>query len=271
MTYDEYIKNPMGAKNAVFSGREMYAKMYTEKWNAIMLREAGFVGYTLYTTDRDYIVHFKIPSENIDRFYYDVVIRFFHKNEEGAKKFSGSLTDYSVQFFSNDPSFVYTFTYAFKKNNLFFLDMENRMSKLALTRVGKEKNPTSQVGYVKTLYFAYLEMKHLGLFNKVNWSHSRAYTGKKMWIHLVEHADDKIKERQSVASALSKKHKRTRHAQINNSIQKFAKGFKSPNIKNFGHLNPVNFLSKFKSPNIKDFGKLKKPLFNKSFKPNNGK
>ena len=28
MTFDEYISNPMGRKNAVFSGREMFRTMY---------------------------------------------------------------------------------------------------------------------------------------------------------------------------------------------------------------------------------------------------
>ena len=49
MTYDEYIQNPMGKKNAVMSNREMYRLMYTNKWNAIKLRENGFIKYELYS------------------------------------------------------------------------------------------------------------------------------------------------------------------------------------------------------------------------------
>ena len=33
MTFDEYIQNPMGIKNAVFSHREMYRELYKNKFN----------------------------------------------------------------------------------------------------------------------------------------------------------------------------------------------------------------------------------------------
>ena len=260
MTYEEYIKNPMGTHNAVFSARDMYAKMYTDKWNALKLREAGFVGYTMYNAGSDYIIHFKIPSEVVEKFYYDVIIRFFHKKDEGSKDFSRTLSDYDVQFFSNDPSFTYTFAHAFKKNKLLFEDLEGRMSKLSLTRLAKEKNPKDQVGYVKSLYFAYLEMKSLDMFNKSRWSTARQYGGKKMWLHLVEHADDKIKARQNAASAMSKKHKRTKQKEKKNQtlLQKVTHTFASPNISNFGHFKQ----NKMQSPNIKGFGSISR-LFKK--------
>ena len=41
MTFEEYINNPMGVKNAVISHREMYRKMYMEKLDKIMMREVG--------------------------------------------------------------------------------------------------------------------------------------------------------------------------------------------------------------------------------------
>ena len=36
MTFDQYIQNAMGIKNAVISNREMYRTMYTEKLNKIL-------------------------------------------------------------------------------------------------------------------------------------------------------------------------------------------------------------------------------------------
>ena len=43
MTYDQYIVNPMGIKNSVYSNRELYRNMYKEILNKVLLREVGRV------------------------------------------------------------------------------------------------------------------------------------------------------------------------------------------------------------------------------------
>ena len=149
MTYDQYIQNPMGRKNSVFSGREMYRDRYTQKWDAIRLRENGDIAFQLSKTKTDYFVYIKIPSEVVPKFYYDVVIRFYPPKDRAAVQMERTLSNYNVQFFSNDPSFVFTFAHAFKKNNMIITDLNQRMSKLALRQVAKERNSQDQVGYAK--------------------------------------------------------------------------------------------------------------------------
>ena len=46
-SFKDYIANPLGNKNAVFSAREMYKNMYTEKFNLIMVRENSNINYYL--------------------------------------------------------------------------------------------------------------------------------------------------------------------------------------------------------------------------------
>ena len=111
-----------------------------------------------------YIAFLKIPSEVIEKFYYDVVIEFSPPNL--INKLDKSLENYNVKFFSNDPAFVFTFAYAFNKNKLFITDLEQKMSKEALEEKAKIKNPNASIGYVKSLYFAYLYLKSKGLFLK---------------------------------------------------------------------------------------------------------
>lgn len=41
MTFQQYIDNPMEKKNAVFSQRDMFRKFYTDKFDAVFLREVG--------------------------------------------------------------------------------------------------------------------------------------------------------------------------------------------------------------------------------------
>ena len=153
VTFKDYINNPMGEKNSVFTQREALRQVYVEKFNKIMVREMGNINVQLFTNDDKYIAFLKIPSEVIEKFYYDVVIEFSPPNL--INKLDKSLENYNVKFFSNDPAFVFTFAYAFNKNKLFITDLEQKMSKEALEEKAKIKNPNASIGYVKSLYFAY--------------------------------------------------------------------------------------------------------------------
>lgn len=203
MTYDQYIVNPMGIKNAVFSNREMYRQLYTEKLDKILLRELGRVKYFLYKDKEDYYIHMKIPSEVVDKLYYDTVIQFY--TTDNTIRLDKSLKNYFVKFYSNDPSFVFTFAHAMVTNNLFIKDLESKMSREALKKVAVEKNPRNEVGYVKSLYFAYILIKNYGLLNKVVFDNEAVKYNKRILLDNVTHADDKIQERTEKGKEISKK------------------------------------------------------------------
>lgn len=204
MTFDEYIQNPMGRDNAVISNRVMYRNLYQEKLDKILVREAGKIDIKAYHVGKRYICYLKIPSEVIENFYYDVLIEF--RPPKGILPES-DLKKYNVRFYSNDPSFVYTFVHAFVKNDLFIKDFENKMSKKAIKERGKEKNPADQVGYVKSLYFAYLIMSKRGYFSKTKYvdKYSKSALDRE-----IEHADKKIKARQEAAEKKSKDKRKER-------------------------------------------------------------
>lgn len=205
MSYDQYIANPMGIKNAVFSNREIYRNLYTEKLDKILLREVGKIKYTLYRDGDDFLIHLKIPSEPIEKFYYDVVIQFYTK--DSTIKMSRSLKDYYVKFYSNDPSFVYTFAHAMLKNDMFIRDLVPRMSKQAVKKAATEKNPKNEIGYVKSIYFAYLIMRNYSLFEKVNYETYGEKYNRKRLLENITHADEKIEARQKAQEELNKKKK----------------------------------------------------------------
>ena len=204
ITYDDYIKNPMSKENAVFSHREMYAGMYKDKLNKIMVRENGEVKYFLYTSSDKYYVYIKIPSEIVPEFYYDVVIEFSPNST-----ISRSIKDYNVKCYSNDPSFVFTFAHAFIENGLFINELQPKMSKEAISNVAKEKNPSNQVGYVKSLYFAYLIMKDRGLFDKIKFESEASPLNLRDLLSKIEDADIKVSKR-TEAGANLKKNKNTK-------------------------------------------------------------
>ena len=111
MTYDQYIKNPMGG--SVVTNRQVLMDMYRQKWNNILVRENGQINYSIYKGADDFYVHLKIPSEVVPKFYYDTIARFYIDKHKTAGTLPANLNTYEVQFYSNDPSFVYTFTHAF--------------------------------------------------------------------------------------------------------------------------------------------------------------
>ena len=194
MTLEEYIKNPMGKNNAVFSQRELFKDIYTKKFDALLAREAGTINYHLYKdNEKRYVAHFKIPSETVEKFYYDVVLEFIAPNAEIAEE--PTLKNYEVHFYSNDPAFVYTYAYVFAKHKIFIEDLKPKMSKIALTQSAGIKNPQNVVGYVKTIYFSYLFIKLRGLDKKAAWAGSYTSYNPKDLLNFVEDADKKIELR----------------------------------------------------------------------------
>lgn len=167
MTFRQYIDNPLGKENSVFSHRELYKNLYLDKLSKILVREAGKVLYKLYyDRKRDrYYTYIKVPSEVIANFYYDTVIEFYTTDKQEKK--SGSLKGYEIKFFSNDPSFIFTFAYAFNKRGLLIDDLKSKIPKKALTTKAEVRNPKALVGYVKSIYFGFLIMNRYSLFAKM--------------------------------------------------------------------------------------------------------
>lgn len=218
MSFKQYIENPMGKHNAVFSQRDMYKNLYTEKFDKVFLREAGKIDFVLYIDKKKdrYIAHIKVPSETVKDFYYDAVILFY--TNDAISRASPSLQDYFVKFFSNDPAFVFTYLRVFLKNDLFFEDLKPKSSKLALKKDPKEKNPYEVPGYSKILYFAYLFMKMKNLFSKSMWTQYAVEYKEKKLLDSVMHTDEKISLRQELgkqADRSIKKEEKRKNAESN--------------------------------------------------------
>lgn len=204
ISFDKYIDNPSGTASYI-TNRNIYKSMYKSKFDKVLLREQGNIKYKVYhakDSNDSYYIHMKIPSEVISNFYYDVVIRLF--TTENKKKSSSKLREYAVQFYSNDPAFVYTFAYSFAKNKLFINDLSSKMSKHALKNAAKVRNPKNEVWYVKSLYFAYLAMEKYNLFSRAVLDHNCAKYDAKKLLNNIVHADTKVADRQREQENLQK-------------------------------------------------------------------
>ncbi len=249
ITFKEYINNPMGEKNSVFTQREALRNVYVEKFNKVMVREMGNIGVHLFTNDDKYIAFLKIPSEVIEKFYYDVVVEFSPPNI--ISKLDKSLDNYNVRFFSNDPAFVFTFAYAFNKNKLFISDLESKMSKEALENKAKQKNPNASIGYVKSLYFAFLYMKSKGLFLKNMYeTYGKPYNQKYLLQNIMT-ADKKIAARIEAQNIINKKEavKRRKEIAERNNNRVFS-GDNVKSVKNVSVTKSVKSVGRVKNTKV---------------------
>lgn len=205
LTMEQYITNPMQSPILTATMRESMRSSYIKKFNALLLREHGVINYFLYKDEENnkYYAYFKIPSETIERFYYDTIIEF--SADSNIKEAGKNLFKYNVRFYSNDPSFVYSYAYAFNKKGLFITDFTDKMSQKALREQPKEKNPGELIGYVKSIYFAYLFMK-LRSFNDIDKFKAQASVlDMRNLVASVMPADQKLGEREDAGERLAKK------------------------------------------------------------------
>ena len=195
LTFKQYIKNPMG--NSVMSNRQMYEALYKDKLGKILLRENNQINFFLFKdSDARYLIHMKVPSEKVKHFTYDVVVEFLAPDKTTIQ--SGRLDDFYVKFFSNDPSFVYTYAYSFIKNDLFIEDLESKMDKRARKDPATNRNKKNEIGYVKSIYFCYLIMQMRNLFNKDVFENSARKYQKNILLQMVDHSStNMIKRKQA--------------------------------------------------------------------------
>lgn len=232
MTFEEYIMNPLGKHNAVFSNRDMYKRLYSDKWDKILLREAGKINYKVFSDKANdiYYIYINIPSEVVPKFYYDVVVQLYPVGEENI--LHTNLKNYGVRFYSNDPSFVFTYLRVFLKNDMFIESLKNKSPRLAVKKDPVEKNPKEIIGYVKSLYFAYLFMKSKNLFSKTYLDTISSPYHKNTFDSLVRQADAVIDKRQELGEKLAKEKAKEKQRSINTSEanRKKALDARSPTI-----------------------------------------
>lgn len=200
MTLEGYIRNPAGSKASVIANRKMYEDMYHDKYGKVMTRENGVMEYKLYYDKKGaYVAHLKVPSEAVEKFYYDVVFKFNNPKNR--------LDQAETEFFSNDPRFNYTFAYAFKKHKMTIKELESKMAKVALRKSPKDTNPDETIGYVKAFYFAYIYMHDKGLFHVRRFESEAGKLDWKILSKLIMQTEDKIEARQDAAAKSEKKQK----------------------------------------------------------------
>jgi len=172
ITFKDYIRNPSGSRARIVGEAENARIFYGDKFSKLLLRHAGKIDYFLFKdkSGRRYVAHFKIPSESIKEVTYDVLVEFTTKDDVRVR--SDNLNEYHVKFFSNDPQFVFTYANVFNRNDLLIKETKDKFDEIVFKQSPDITNQFKMVGYVKSIYFAYLLYELKGLDKKISWANA---------------------------------------------------------------------------------------------------
>lgn len=164
-TLQNYIDNPTGSIG-LLTKRDLdnVRVMYKTRLAALILRENNLLYYKIYKIEDDvFLYHIKIPSETIENFFYDVILKFTRSDASVSNR----LETYNLRMFSNDPHFNFTYANLFIKEDLIVNELKSKVMKEAKKKEASIRNPDGNIGYIKTIVFSYYYLYERGLLNKL--------------------------------------------------------------------------------------------------------
>lgn len=158
----DQLINPFGKGQAVFAYRnhiKELSRRYEEK-----IKDLISVQVLEYQNSYFFLV--KVPSESNDKnpkttIFYDVLFEFIPANPF-MRENHATIMDYDIKLYSNDPAFIYTFTYVYYIKRHLITMPSGYYSRYAQKKPANVRNPYEMVGVTKTVFFAihYLQSNH---------------------------------------------------------------------------------------------------------------
>lgn len=158
----ENLIRPFSSGFAAVSARQQ-TELLTKRFVSEIEKE---IEVKCWKEKNDYFIWSQIPSKANakypgDRITYDVIIKLSPPNSAWIKQ--DHMREYDVKVFSNEPNFMFTFTYAFSARRG-LLNMPNGYySRKALKIKPKVRNPLLLLGIDEGLFFTvmYMDKNHL--------------------------------------------------------------------------------------------------------------
>lgn len=153
MTLREFYKNPAGKSTSEHLTIGGLHYMYRTRYEGVVERLKKKIPLTIFSeNETSYYYYFLIPSDT-RQMDYDVIIHFYEESENPDDTHM-SMKDWKVEFFSNCPSFVFTYAYVYNEKGYFIKDLSNKLGKIVLSNKPKEKNPRMVLMWDKSIYYA---------------------------------------------------------------------------------------------------------------------
>jgi hypothetical protein len=157
-TLKEFLDNPMGKGSTAIMNRQLIKDSLIKRYNTLKRNKEKKFDITVYKDGDEYYFHLIIPSESERTNTYDVVLHF-NMDEETDLKYDNFLNRYYIKFFSNCPSFTYTFAQTFHQYGFSIDSLSNKFKDVVLDNEPIIRNPGQIVSFEKSLYFACLHIQ----------------------------------------------------------------------------------------------------------------
>lgn len=155
-TLSEFVNNPLGKGTSVLPNREVIVNDFKRR-KKIMEGEGKKFEVNVYKNDVKgvYYFHVLVPSETKRKNNYDVVFELSPPEEKGIFKKVG-LDKYKVRFFSNAPSFVFTYAHIMYNNGMGVKPLIKKFAREVILKAPEVRNPSGTILYEKSIMFAAL-------------------------------------------------------------------------------------------------------------------
>lgn len=144
MKITEYLKNPVGKGSAIYPVKQM-----AEKYDARYESQKENISVKIYTFRGMIYYHFLVPSSE-EGIKYDVLVEF----RRLTRSSDISVKDMTFRVFSNCPSFVYTYAYAYNKQKLVIDTLQRTLIRRSITDKANIRNKYNVVGFEYSVYLA---------------------------------------------------------------------------------------------------------------------
>lgn len=148
-TVKEFYTNPSGI-GITANNIGMVKREFIRRYDAVTKSAGKKVHTTIYMeNENSFYFHMLIPSD-MNANTYDVVLHVFDNFNTG----SGNLKDWNINFFSNCPSFVFTYAVAYNESGLLIPFLTKRFDNKVLHLLPEVKNPDLTLGWDKSIFYA---------------------------------------------------------------------------------------------------------------------
>lgn len=232
VTLKDFKNNPFGKGVTAFNNSSVKEAL-ENRYNSLYKSGKKIKVAGVYLHKGDYYIHLLIPSESERTNDYDVVVRL---RKDGILDTSQFLSTSTVQFFSNCPSFTYSFAWVYSKHGLLIPELINKFDNIDFKKEPEVRNPYGVVNYDKSIFFAchylltnmrYLNKAHLealsrntkivDLYEKIRICSKIEFEIKKE-TEIIRHKKE-IEKKREASSKKAETHSQQRHSSGVGSIQ----------------------------------------------------
>lgn len=140
----EFLSNPAGKGSAVLNINATKSQ-FLARYDSVV----KFIRHRIFLVKDDVYFLINLPS-SVNGIMYDIVVKF----SPTQKSTGDTIDDMSMQIFSNSPSFLYTYAYAYDRQKLFLREFKRKLSSKMLKDIAKTKNPYGVLSYDFSVFAA---------------------------------------------------------------------------------------------------------------------